>query len=63
MNLADGSPTSLYYFAREVNREFFNVAKELQPLKSLAVYHTGTKVSGGIPLPDSASFSIDPQNS
>jgi hypothetical protein len=60
MNLADGSPTSLYYAAREVNKEFVAVARQLQPLRSLAVYHAGMLPEGAQPLPAEAAFQLDP---
>ena len=41
MYLVDGSPTPLYYFVEEVNREFVALAGELKSLKSIAVYHAG----------------------
>jgi len=60
MNLADGSPTSLYYAARELNREFVAVARQLQPLRSLAVYHAGMLPEGTAPMPEKAVFRLDP---
>ena len=60
MNLADGSPTPLYYYARELHKEFVAIATELQPLKSLAVYHVGMLPEGASPLPDDAIFRLDP---
>ena len=55
-----GSPTPLYYCARELHKEFVAVASELRPLKSLAVYHVGMLPDGTLPLPDNAMFRIDP---
>jgi len=60
MNLADGSPTSLYYYARRLNKEFVAVATALRPLRSLAVYHAGTQPQGATPLPAHAPFRLDP---
>jgi hypothetical protein len=60
MNLADGSPTLLYYAAREINREFVALATELQSLRSLAVYHAGTQPEGATALPAEAAFRLDP---
>ena len=39
--LADGTPTPLYHALKPLNREFIAIATELQPLKSLGVYHAG----------------------
>ena len=55
-----GSPTPLYYYARELHKEFVAIATELQPLKSLAVYHVGMLPEGTSPLPDTAAFCLDP---
>ena len=55
-----GSPTSLYYYARELHKEFVAIATELQPLRSLAVYHVGMLPEGAAPLPDGATFRLDP---
>jgi len=60
MNLADGSPTSLYYAAREVNRQFVAIARELQPLRSIGAYHVGMLPEGAVALPDSGRFRIEP---
>lgn len=60
MNLADGSPTALYYAAREWNKEFVAIAKELQPLRSLAVRHAGMIPEGATPLAKDAPFRLDP---
>ncbi len=60
MNLADGSPTSLYYAAREWNKEFVAIAKQLQPLPSLAVRHAGMVPEGATPLEENAPFRLDP---
>jgi hypothetical protein len=55
-----GAPTPLYYYARELHKEFIAIAAELQPLKSLAVYHAGMLPKGAAPLPDDAAFRLDP---
>jgi hypothetical protein len=39
---------------------FAAIATELQPLRSLGVYHVGMLPPGGLPLPDQAAFRIDP---
>jgi len=36
------------------------IATELQPLRSLAVYHAGMTPRGTIPLPNDAPFRLDP---
>jgi len=41
MATADGKPTSLYHAAKVLNREFAAIATELQPLRSLEVFHAG----------------------
>ncbi|MBM3860552.1 MAG: hypothetical protein FJ395_12995 [Verrucomicrobia bacterium] len=60
MNLADGSPTALYYAAREWNKEFVAIAKQLQPLRSLAVRHAGMIPEGATPLAKDSPFRLDP---
>jgi hypothetical protein len=57
---ADGTPTPLYHALRTLNREFVAIAKELQPLRSLAVYHAGMMPPGTDPLPKEAPFQLDP---
>jgi hypothetical protein len=58
--LADGTPTPLYGALKTLNREFIAIAKELQPLRSLAVYHAGMSPPGAEPLPAGAPFRFDP---
>ena len=58
--LADGTPTPLYHALKSLNREFVAIAKELQPLRSLAVYHAGMSPPGSEPLPPKAPFRFDP---
>jgi hypothetical protein len=60
MATADGKPTPLYHAAQVLNREFAAIAAELQPLRSLAVYHLGMKPPGGEPLPPKSPFRLDP---
>ncbi len=55
-----GEPTPLYYYLCRLNREFIAVARELQPLKSLAVYHTGILPKGAEYLPENAPFQLIP---
>jgi hypothetical protein len=58
--LPDGSPTPIYHALKSLNREFVAIAKELQPLRSLAVYHAGMMPPGAEPLPQDAPFRLDP---
>jgi len=57
---ADGSPTALYHALKVLNPQFVAVTKELQPLRSLAIYHTSMKEPGCEPLPVNAPFHPDP---
>jgi hypothetical protein len=45
---------------KSLNREFTAIAKELQPLRSLAVYHAGMSPPGSELLPPKALFQFDP---
>lgn len=56
----DGTPTPLYHPLTELNHEFVAIAKELQPLRSLAVYHAGSLPPGAEPLPEKAPLRFDP---
>ncbi|MCX7600233.1 MAG: hypothetical protein N2512_15400 [Armatimonadetes bacterium] len=58
--LEDYSPTPLYYVLQKVNREFVAMASELQPLRSLAVYHTGMVPPGTVKLPSDVPFRLSP---
>jgi carbohydrate esterase-like sialic acid-specific acetylesterase len=58
--LADGTPTPLYAALSTLNRQFAAIAKELQPLRSLAVYHAGMSPPGAELLPANAPFHFDP---
>jgi hypothetical protein len=58
--LANGTPTPLYHVLRSVNREFAAIAGELQPLRSLGVYHAGMTPPGAEPLGKNAPFRLDP---
>ncbi len=58
--LADGTPTPLYHALEPLNREFVAIAKELQPLKSLGVYHSGMLPPGAVALPQDAPVTFDP---
>ncbi|MCX6072609.1 MAG: hypothetical protein NTU91_17445, partial [Chloroflexi bacterium] len=58
--LPDGTPTPTYHALKVLNREFAAIAKELQPLRSLAVYHAGMMPPGCEPLPPDAPFRLDP---
>lgn len=56
----DGTPTPIYHALETLNREFVEIAEELQPFPSLAVYHTGMTPPGTRPLPADAPFRFDP---
>lgn len=60
MARADGTPTELYRAAQSINREFVAIASQLQPLRSLGVYHVGMVPPGAAPLPSDAGFRLDP---
>jgi len=55
----DGTPGPLYHAVKSYNREFVAIARELQPLRSLGVYHTSLREPGCEPLPADASFHLD----
>lgn len=57
---ADGTPTPLYHALRAFNPEFVAIAAQLQPLRSLGVYHAGMLPPGTEPLPADARFRLDP---
>ncbi len=57
---ADGTPKPLYHVLKSLNPEFVAIAKELRPLKSLNVFHTGMQPPGAEPLPKQATFTFDP---
>ncbi len=59
----DGTPGPLYHAVKSYNREFVAIASELQPLRSLAVYHTATREPGCEPLPTDAPFRVDSSRS
>ena len=48
---ADGTTTPLYQTLKTVNREFAAIAQQLQPLRSLGVYHAGMFPPGTEPVP------------
>jgi hypothetical protein len=56
----DGKPSPRYRALETLNREFVAIARELQPLRSLAVYHAGMKPPGAVPLPEGGPFRLDP---
>ena len=58
--LANGTPTPLYHTLKSVNREFAAIAGELQPLRSLGVYHAGMTPPGAEPLGKNVPFRLDP---
>jgi hypothetical protein len=57
---ADGTPTPLYHMLKSVNREFAAIAGELQPLRSLGVYHAGMTPPGTKALDKSVPFRLEP---
>lgn len=56
----DGSPTVLYDALKVLNHDFYAIARELQPLKSLTVFHAGMLPPGGVAMPSKAAFRLDP---
>ena len=58
--LPNGTPTPLYHTLKSLNREFAAIAGELQPLRSLGMYHAGMTPPGTEPLGKSVPFRIDP---
>lgn len=54
------TPLPLYWAVSQMNREFLAIATELQPLKSLGVYHCGSVPPGGQALPPKSAFVPDP---
>lgn len=59
----DGIPGPLYHAVKSYNREFIAVAREIQRLRSLGVYHTSMHEPGCEPLPPGAHFHIDSSQS
>jgi hypothetical protein len=57
---ADGTPTPLYEPLKTLNRQFAAIALQLQPLRSLGVYHAGMLPPGAQPLPKDAPFTLYP---
>jgi hypothetical protein len=55
----DGTPGPLYHALKTYNREFVAIAKELQPLRSLAMQHTAMRETGCEPLPADAAFRLE----
>jgi hypothetical protein len=55
----DGTPGPLYHAVKSYNREFVALARELQPLRSLGVYHTSLREPGCELLPADAVFHVD----
>jgi hypothetical protein len=53
---ADGTPTPIYPVLKTLNHEFVAIAKELTPLRSLAVYHTAIKEPGCEAVPADGAF-------
>jgi hypothetical protein len=61
MALADGTPTPIYEAVKTLNRDFVAIAAELQPLRSLAVYHTAMTEAGCEPMAADDLFKIEAQ--
>lgn len=57
---ADGTPTPLYHALKPLNHEFVAIALQLQPLRSLGIYHAGMQPQGAESLPANAAFTLDP---
>jgi hypothetical protein len=57
---ADGTVTPLYHTLKTLNREFVSIAQQLQPLRSLGVYHAGMRPQGTEPVPADGRFQLDP---
>ena len=55
----DGTPGPLYHAVKSYNREFVAIARELQPLHSLGVYHTSMREPGCELPPADALFHLD----
>jgi len=60
MATADGTPTPLYHVAKDLNSEFAVIASQLQPLQFLGAYHLGMLPPGTLPLPNDATFRLEP---
>ena len=58
--LPDGTPTPIYHALKTLNREFVAIAAELQPLRSVAVYHAGMTPPGTQTQAKGAPFRLDP---
>ena len=58
--MPDGTPTPIYHALKSLNREFVAIAGQLQPLRSLGVYHAGMMPPGAEALPADAPFRLDP---
>ncbi len=55
-----GSPTPVYGWLKELNRDFRLIAGELRSLRSLGAHHAGMLPPGAEPLPEEAAFTLDP---
>lgn len=55
-------PLPIYWATSRINKDFVAIAKELQPLKSLAVYHTGPLPAGGVAMPAGSPFALTSQS-
>lgn len=57
---ADGSPAPLYGPLSVLNREFAAIAAQVQPLRSIGVYHLGMMPPGAVAFPAESPFRLDP---
>src|SRR6266550_1248421 len=55
----DGTTTPLFDAVKPLNHEFAAIVSQLQPLRSIGVYHTSLKEPGCEPLPANAVFKLD----
>ncbi|MES2706732.1 MAG: hypothetical protein V4726_09045 [Verrucomicrobiota bacterium] len=56
----DGTTTPLYDALKSLNPEFVSIARELQPLRPLAIHHAGMRLPGTVPPPADSVFTFDP---
>jgi hypothetical protein len=57
---ADGTPTPLYSALKVLNHDFVAIARQLQPLRSLGVFHAGMLPPGTEPPPKDSPLHLDP---
>jgi hypothetical protein len=56
----DGAPTALYQGVKTLNHEFVAIARQLQPLRWIGVYHLGMQPPGTEPPPKELAWRIEP---